>query len=56
VLAALPDLPDYDRCDRVALGEWTGVRRGGPGAGILAAGLALATLLGGAGVRLRRTP
>jgi len=56
ILGGLPDLPDFDRCDRVALGEWTGVRRGGPGAGVLAVGLALATLVGGAGVHLRRTP
>jgi hypothetical protein len=56
VLAVLPDLSDLDRTDRVALGEWTGTRRTGPAALVLLAALVVAAVLGGLGVRARRTP
>jgi hypothetical protein len=56
ILAALPDLAELDRTDRVALGEWTGLAGGGAGAVTCGAALALAALLGGLGVHLRRTP
>jgi len=56
MLAPLPDLSDFDRTDRVALGEWTATRRSGAAAVVLLAALGLAAALGGLGVRARRTP
>jgi len=55
-LTLLPDLSDLDRTDRVALGEWTGIRRIGIAALVLLGALACAAALGGLGVHARRTP
>jgi len=56
VLHVLPDLSDLDRTDRVALGEWTGLRRSAHGLAMLAIALATACVVGGAGIHSRRLP
>jgi hypothetical protein len=55
-LAVLPDLDALDRTDRVATGEWTGLRGAARGTLILALACAVAGGLGAIGVHLRRTP
>jgi len=56
VLWAVPDLAELDRTDRVALGEWTGLKQGNRALAILAVALAWAALVGGLGVWTRRLP
>lgn len=56
LLYALPDLNGLDRTDRVAIGEWTGLKRAGNGVLLLAIALAIAVTAGGLGVHARRMP
>ncbi|MHC4341944.1 MAG: hypothetical protein ACYSX0_17225 [Planctomycetota bacterium] len=56
VLLVLPNASELDRTDRVALGDWTGLKGSGRALLILCGALAVALVLGGVGVHRRRLP
>jgi hypothetical protein len=56
LLGVVPDLGSLDRTDRVALGEWTALKKSGHALLFLALSLFVAAVVGGIGVHERRLP